>query len=567
MPPTSQYQSTTQKYLDIYDITNNFVILKTGFVSFVLSVSAMNFGLLAEAEQDAVIYTYASLLNSLNYPVQIVIQSQTKDVTDYLNLLKQQETEASSDQKRERIARYRQFVSQLIKERNVLDKKFYVVGSATPSELGLITADSVLPGKTEFDITKFEKSVILEKTESVLDPRRDHLISQFARIGLFARQLNTQEIIRIFYTSYNPEASEGQEVTDTQQYTTPLVRASLVKQTQPLTTQPLTTQPQNPTPPPAQDLTEQQVHEPELVEQQQTSPQPSEVAFETNEESLTSNNNSQAPSQQESHEQLQATIQQSSTDSMTNQANHNYPTPSHALTNNQSNQAVELQNNVSSPTKASPASQTSQLSSTLPQDSTSLQPQSPSVPEPQEQPSPQDLVSTPVENNLNSQGSAGSQMPQSPAPSTTPSVNPSATQEADTKPMTSTATFQENLDDFSPPPVSKGQGASLGNKVSFKKSAFRNSDASGSVEEKPSEELSSTDSSANDQINQDLIKEVPSEPKSSEQKTPESKASEQKKPENQSYTEPAGQDNKPLENQSTDSRSAPTNLPPIAEIK
>ncbi|HQM15652.1 MAG TPA: hypothetical protein PLM16_00375 [Candidatus Woesebacteria bacterium] len=233
MLPGSQNQSTTQDYLDVYDITNNLVILKSGVVSLVLSVGAMNFGLLAEAEQDAVIYTYAALLNSLNYPIQILVQSQAKDVTDYLNLLKQQEEAASSDHKRERIQRYRQFVSEIIRERNVLDKKFYTIVPASPSEIGIITADSVIPGKNEFDISKFEKSFILEKAEAVLEPRRDHLVSQFARIGLYSRQLETQEIIRIFYTNYNPEASEGQELTDTNQYTTPLVRASLVSLEQP----------------------------------------------------------------------------------------------------------------------------------------------------------------------------------------------------------------------------------------------------------------------------------------------------------------------------------------------
>lgn len=232
-----QFQSTTQKFLDIHDITNNLVILKDGTVSFVLTISAMNFGLLAEAEQDAIIYTYAALLNSLNYPIQIIIQSQTKDATSYLNLLKDQENKASTEQKKERIARYRGFVGNLIKERNVLDKKFYVVVPATPVELGLMTADSVIPGRTDFDASKYEKSLILEKAEVVLEPKRDHLISQFARIGLYARQLTTQEIIRIFYTNYNPEATEGQEIADTTHYTTPLVRANLMKQAQQMASQ------------------------------------------------------------------------------------------------------------------------------------------------------------------------------------------------------------------------------------------------------------------------------------------------------------------------------------------
>ncbi len=226
MPAQKAIDSTTQKFLDIHDISNNLIILKEGFVSFIVSISAMNFGLLAEQEQDAVIYTYAALLNSLNYPIQILIQSQTKDATNYLNLLKEQEQAASSRNKAALIANYRNFVSQLIKQRNVLDKKFYVIAAATPLELGLVSAESFIPGKNEFDITKYDKPVILEKAQSILEPRRDHLISQFARIGLFARQLETQEIIKIFYTNYNPEASEGLEIADSAEYSTPLVRTS-----------------------------------------------------------------------------------------------------------------------------------------------------------------------------------------------------------------------------------------------------------------------------------------------------------------------------------------------------
>lgn len=226
---TSQKQidSTTQKFLDIYDITNNLVILKDGTTSLVLTVDAMNFGLLAEEEQDSIMYAYAGLLNSLNYPIQILIKSQTKDVTSYLNLLKEQENKAINNTQRQRIMKYREFVSNLIRERNVLDKKFYVTIPAKPLELGLVPVSSVIPGKGQIDISTIDKSMIIEKAKSILEPKRDHLISQFARIGLYSRQLETQEIIQMFYQSYNPEAFEGQHMDNSNSYTAPLVSASI----------------------------------------------------------------------------------------------------------------------------------------------------------------------------------------------------------------------------------------------------------------------------------------------------------------------------------------------------
>jgi hypothetical protein len=219
--------STTQQYLDIYDVSNDILILKDGSTALILTVSAMNFGLLAEPEQDAIMYAYAGLLNSLNYPIQIVIRSQTKDVTSYLQLLKDEEDSTTSDIKRNWIARFRQFVGELIKERNVLDKKFYVSIPATSLEMGLLPPSSVLPGVSQIDISKIERSVILEKAREILEPKRDYLMQQFGRIGLQSRQLKTQEIIQLFYLSYNPEAAEGQQITDTNSYTTPLVSAGM----------------------------------------------------------------------------------------------------------------------------------------------------------------------------------------------------------------------------------------------------------------------------------------------------------------------------------------------------
>lgn len=216
--------STTQQFLDILDISNNLVMMKDGTTSVIVTVDAMNFGLLAEEEQDSIMYAYAGLLNSLNYPVQILIKSQTKDVTGYLQLLKDQEDQTLDREKQKRIARYREFVGNLIRERNVLDKKFYFVIPARPIELGLLTATNLLPGQQAVNTANIDKNLTFEKARTVLEPKRDHVIAQFARIGLFARQLETQEIIQLFYLSYNPEAAEGQQIADSSSYTTPLVK-------------------------------------------------------------------------------------------------------------------------------------------------------------------------------------------------------------------------------------------------------------------------------------------------------------------------------------------------------
>ena len=83
--------ATTQDHLDVETIQDDLVILKNGICSVVIQASAINFGLLSEEEQDATIYSYAGLLNSLSFPIQIMIKSEKKDISAYLELLSTQE--------------------------------------------------------------------------------------------------------------------------------------------------------------------------------------------------------------------------------------------------------------------------------------------------------------------------------------------------------------------------------------------------------------------------------------------------------------------------------------------
>lgn len=228
MPPTrnSISQSTSQLFLDLYDITNDLIILGDGAASLVITISAMNFGLLSEGEQDATIYAYAALLNSLSFPVEIVVRSQPKDVTGYLKKIQDLEDTSLNPTYKQKIKEYRTFVESLVKDQNVLDKKFYIVIPLSAVEMGL-TTQSVIPGTKNKPLSSFEKNYIIEKAKTNLIPRRDHLIDQLARIGLYSRQLTTQELIQMLYSSYNPESYEGQKVTDTSNYTTPLVQAKI----------------------------------------------------------------------------------------------------------------------------------------------------------------------------------------------------------------------------------------------------------------------------------------------------------------------------------------------------
>lgn len=195
-------KASTQESLDIYTIKNHLVFLKDGSVALVLKTTAINFNLLSEEEQDATIYAYAGLLNSLSFTIQILIRSQKKNISDYLDLLDTRIQATPSQKIKEQLLAYRQFVKSLVKENRVLEKKFYVIIPFTALELG-VTASTFNPLSKEPQKPPFDLSYIEEKAAMALYPRRDHVIRQFARIGLKAQQLTTPELVNLFYSIYN----------------------------------------------------------------------------------------------------------------------------------------------------------------------------------------------------------------------------------------------------------------------------------------------------------------------------------------------------------------------------
>src|SRR3989344_646804 len=202
----STIKASTQEHLDIYTIKDHLVYLKDGSVPPVLQTTAINFGLLSDEEQDATIYSYAALINSLSFPIQILIRSQRKDVSEYIELLDDRIQNVASQKIKETIIRYRQFIKSLVKENRVLEKRFYVVVPFSTINLG-ITTGAFNPFSVAHQKPPFALSYVGAKAMLALYPKRDHLIRQFARIGLKARQLTTAELISLFYSTYNPEAS------------------------------------------------------------------------------------------------------------------------------------------------------------------------------------------------------------------------------------------------------------------------------------------------------------------------------------------------------------------------
>lgn len=221
-------RASTQEHLEIEDIKDDLVLMKDGSCCLILLTTAINFGLLSEKEQDATIYAYAALLNSLTFPVQIVIRSQRKDVTAYLKLIDLELAKQTNKLLHEQIQKYRHFIEEIVKKNNVLDKEFLAIIPFSALELGVAKTLTTAINPQKKGGLPFEKDYILEKAKMALIPKRDHLIRLFNRLGLKTRQLKTQELIQLFYKTYNPGV-EGQRLAVSQEYTTPMVQPALGK--------------------------------------------------------------------------------------------------------------------------------------------------------------------------------------------------------------------------------------------------------------------------------------------------------------------------------------------------
>jgi hypothetical protein len=193
---------TTQQHLDIEDIRDDLLVLKNGVVSLVMETTALNFDLLSEEEQDAKIDAFAAVLNSLNFPLQIVVSTSRKDVTGYIERLEIHKNRQINAALKRQIAIYMQFIKNLTVHNEILDKRFFVV---VPSIVGDITRTSVwkqMFGKPS-KITNLGR--VLEQAKVKLYPKRDHITKQLKRMQIQARQLSSDELIRLYYSLYDPD--------------------------------------------------------------------------------------------------------------------------------------------------------------------------------------------------------------------------------------------------------------------------------------------------------------------------------------------------------------------------
>lgn len=204
----------TQRFLDIAEVRDNCVVLKDGTLRAVIMVSSINFALKSVDEQQALIQAYMQFLNGIEYPLQIVVQSRHMNIEKYLNSLNEQARTIENELLKDQIRDYRDFISELVELGDIMQKKFYMVVPYDPAN------DSRKTFWTRFSSALSPASVVklsekqFKKRKYEVMQRAGILQTGLTGMGLESVILDTQSLIELYYTAYNPDIYDAQKLTN-----------------------------------------------------------------------------------------------------------------------------------------------------------------------------------------------------------------------------------------------------------------------------------------------------------------------------------------------------------------
>ena len=198
--------SATKQLVDIKEIRDSVLIMRNGSLRMILEVSAINFELRSEEEQTAILQNFQRFLNSIDFPLQIVINSRRFDIAEYLKTVNQAAEQLTNELLKAQAGEYIKFIEELSQLSNIMSKKFYIVIPfyvlETPSGKGILDSfKNVFKSSTKNQDLAEDK---LQAYKTQLLQRADLVFDGLVGLGLKTKILRDQEIMQLFYELYNP---------------------------------------------------------------------------------------------------------------------------------------------------------------------------------------------------------------------------------------------------------------------------------------------------------------------------------------------------------------------------
>jgi hypothetical protein len=192
---------TTQSFVPVKEVRNGVVVLKDDGYRGILMCSSINFALKGEDEQRAIIGGFQSLLNTLDFSIQIVVHSRKTDIRPYLALLEQRAGDQTTELMRLQLREYVQFIRNFIDSSDIMTKTFYVVVPYAPGAGGIVK--SALPFATGRPAAAPAGADSFDQHRVQLEQRMALVVSGLASSGIRAVPLGTEEVIELLYRSFN----------------------------------------------------------------------------------------------------------------------------------------------------------------------------------------------------------------------------------------------------------------------------------------------------------------------------------------------------------------------------
>lgn len=202
--------NATQEFVPIKEVRDGIVLLKDGGMRGVLLASSLNFSLKSEDERNAILLQFQDFLNSLDFSIEIVVQSRRLDIRPYLALLEEQEHKQMNSLLKIQTREYIEFIRNFTEQTNIMTKNFFIVVPYTPAVITAATASS-LTSKLGIGAGKNPAAAheaTFEEARTQLEQRMGVVEQGLVRTGVRVARLGTEEVIELFYKAFNPGETE-----------------------------------------------------------------------------------------------------------------------------------------------------------------------------------------------------------------------------------------------------------------------------------------------------------------------------------------------------------------------
>lgn len=200
--------ATAQSFVPIRDIKDGVVVLKNGQLNMVMLASSINFALKSADEQAAILRQFQSFLNTIDFSLQIYVQSRRLDIKPYLQLLREREDDQYNDLMRIQLREYINFVDTFVKEVDIMSKNFFVVVPYTPINTDIKSNISGLFGSKNVSVTVADASFAEHKIQ--LEQRVSVVEQGLNRLGVRTMTLQDEALVELYYHIFNPGDIAGE---------------------------------------------------------------------------------------------------------------------------------------------------------------------------------------------------------------------------------------------------------------------------------------------------------------------------------------------------------------------